>query len=613
MFCLVKVSVIIPVYNVEKYLKKCLDSVINQTLKDIEIICVDDGSTDNSPNILNDYKNSDERIQVIRQENRGHSGATNTGLKYVTGDYIFFVDSDDWIELTALEKLYNNAIENNSDLVLYDAIEYFSDNQTNVRNFYILRNLTDKVFTYKDEKKLVLNSYYVQWAKLYKTSFFRKHNLRLQDFLLFEDISLTVPATLLAERITYLPEILYHYNRLNESSMQNTKIESNRSKIIFDLIDYVENFLKNNNFFKELELNFLEFKILQSKVQFDNVDEESKDEFYQLLRKCFFSIDSPAKLISQLPFEIYSFFIHVITFDTYEQYKVVTHYKNNIDELFFEYLNKKDLDLKLNDFNTVGINDESDIVVSLTSFPERINEVSYAIYSLLNQTLKPKKVVLWLSGEEFPNKEDDLPDILLNLKNNGLEIKWCGNLKSYKKLIPSLKEYPNNIIVTADDDVFYVDNWLESLYNSYLENPKSIICTRSRKIKVNSDNTLDKYVNWPVSQNPEDASYLNLFTGVGGVLYPPNSLNDEVLNYDLASKLCPHADDLWFWTMAVLNKTKIVKINFANPTSLNICRDLEFTDDERLFKLNINKNDEQIENIINEFPKILEIIGDENE
>ena len=611
MFCLVKVSVIIPVYNVEKYLRKCLDSVINQTLEDIEIICVDDGSTDNSFDILNDYKKLDNRIQVIRQENQGHSGATNTGLKYVTGDYIFFVDSDDWIELTALEKLYNNAIENDSDLVLYDAIEYFSENQTNERIFYLLRDLTNEVFTYKDEKLLVLNSYYVQWAKLYKTSFFKKHNLKLQNFLLYEDITLTVPATLLAERITYLPEILYHYNRLNESSLQNTKVESNRSKIIFDVIDYVENYLNENNFFKELEFNFLLFKISQPKVIFDGLDEELKDEFYQLLRKCYFSIDSSAKLFLKLPLEFYSFFIHVITFDTYEQYKVVNHYKNNINELFFEYINKNDLDLKLKDFNTVGINDESDIIVSLTSFPERINEVPYTIYSLLNQTLKPKKVVLWLASEEFPNKENDLPNILFNLKNNGLEIKWCENLMSYKKLIPALKEYPDNLIATADDDVFYEDNWLESLYSTYLENQNSIICTRSRKIKVNSDNTFDKYVNWLVSESPEDASYLNLFTGVGGVLYSPDSLNDEVLNYDLASKLCPYADDLWFWAMAVLNKTKIIKIDYKNPTSLNICRSFEFNDDKNLFKININKNDEQINNIINEFPEILEIIGDE--
>ena len=149
---LVKISVIIPVFNVENYLAKCLDSVINQTLKEIEIICVDDGSTDNSFNILNEYKNSDDRIQVYQQENGGHSAATNTALKYIEGDYIFFLDSDDWIELDALEKLYNNATQNNSDLVLYDSIEHLPQNQFRERRFYILNDLKDESNETKVEK-----------------------------------------------------------------------------------------------------------------------------------------------------------------------------------------------------------------------------------------------------------------------------------------------------------------------------------------------------------------------------------------------------------------------------------------------------------------------------
>ncbi|MBQ9025051.1 MAG: glycosyltransferase [Methanobrevibacter sp.] len=609
---MVKVSVIIPVYNVEKYLKKCLDSVINQTLEDIEIICVDDGSTDNSLAILNEYKKSDGRIQLIRQENQGHSGATNTGLKYVTGDYIFFVDSDDWIELTALEKLYNNAIENDSDLVLYDAIEHFPSNDR-IRNYYLLNDLRNEVFDYKSEKKLVINSYYVQWSKLYKTSFFKKHNLKLPNFLLFEDIGLNVAAISLAERITYLPEILYHYNRLNESSMQNTKIEDKRSNIIFDVINYVEKFLKENNLFNDLELNFLEFRIKQPKMLFDNLDEESKGEFYQELRESFLSIKSNPKLISQLPFEFYSFFVHVITLKNYNEYFTTKHYINNISELYFDYVDRRELDLKLGEFTDNGINNDSPVIVSMTSFPDRIDRVQYTVYSLLNQSLKPKKLLLWLAIEEFPNRENDLPSSLLNLKCNGLEIKWCENLKSFKKLIPSLKEFPNDIVVTADDDVFYPHNWLESLYNEHLVNSDSIICTRSRKIKVNEDNTLDKYETWLLSEGSQEASYLNLFTGVGGVLYPQNCLNDSVLNYDLAKKLCPNADDLWFWAMAVLNETKIAKIDGFKSVTFNVCRDLGFTNDKRLFDLNIYKNDLQVENILKEFPKILEIIGDENE
>lgn len=609
---MIKVSVIIPIFNVEKYLKKSLDSVVNQTLKEIEIIAIDDGSTDNSLNILKEYQNTDDRIIIFEQENKGPGEARNLALNHVKGEYVFFLDSDDWIELNTLEKLYNNAIENNCDLVLFDSIEHLPNDEYKPRRFFILDNLKNQVFNFESEKKIVLNSYFVPWSKLYKTSFIKENNIRYPPFLLFVDVSFHIANISLAQRVTYLPEIFYHYNKLNESSVQNTKIEMNRSKVIFDVINRVEKFLLENNLFYSLESNFLEFKIKQPKILFDNLDDDSKEEFYQYLRKCFLSINSNPSILSKLDFEFYSFFIHVIFIENYEQYKVVMHYKNNVNELFFDYINKKEIDLKLNGTKKDYVDENSDIIVSLTSFPERINEVPYCIYSLLNQNLKPKKVVLWLASEEFPNKENDLPSQLLDFLDYGFDIMWCDNLKSFKKLIPSLKEFHSNIIVTADDDVFYPNNWLESLYNTYLLNLDSIICTRCRKIKI-KDNTLDKYETWLLSQDSEKPSFLNLMTGIGGVLYPPNSLNINVFDYDLAKKLCPNADDMWFWAMAVLNKTKIAKVPIQKPISLNIARDLKLTNKKRLFDSNIGDNDIQVENILNNFPEILDIIGDDCE
>lgn len=609
---MIKVSVIIPIFNVEKYLKKSLDSVVNQTLKEIEIIAIDDGSTDNSLNILKEYQNTDDRIIIFEQENKGPGEARNLALNHVKGEYVFFLDSDDWIELNTLEKLYNNAIENNCDLVLFDSIEHLPNDELKPRRFFILDNLKNQVFNFESEKKIVLNSYFVPWSKLYKTSFIKENNIRYPPFLLFEDVSFHIANISLAQRVTYLPEIFYHYNKLNESSVQNTKIEMNRSKVIFDVINRVEKFLLENNLFYSLESNFLEFKIKQPKILFDNLDDDSKEEFYQYLRKCFLSINSNPSILSKLDFEFYSFFIHVIFIENYEQYNVVMHYKNNVNELFFDYINKKEIDLKLNGTKKDYVDENSDIIVSLTSFPERINEVPYCIYSLLNQNLKPKKVVLWLASEEFPNKENDLPSQLLDFLDYGFDIMWCDNLKSFKKLIPSLKEFHSNIIVTADDDVFYPNNWLESLYNTYLLNLDSIICTRCRKIKI-KDNTLDKYETWLLSQDSEKPSFLNLMTGIGGVLYPPNSLNINVFDYDLAKKLCPNADDMWFWAMAVLNKTKIAKVPIQKPISLNIARDLKLTNKKRLFDSNIGDNDMQVENILNNFPEILDIIGDDCE
>ncbi len=122
-----KVSVIIPVYNTEKYLRQCLDSVINQTLTDIEIICVNDGSTDNSTNILNEYANNDSRIIVLSQKNSGAAIARNNGINNAIGDYLYFIDSDDYVDTTFLEKMYSKSLKYNADICLcrrynYDAL-----------------------------------------------------------------------------------------------------------------------------------------------------------------------------------------------------------------------------------------------------------------------------------------------------------------------------------------------------------------------------------------------------------------------------------------------------------------------------------------------------------
>lgn len=198
------------------------------------------------------------------------------------------------------------------------------------------------------------------------------------------------------------------------------------------------------------------------------------------------------------------------------------------------------------------------IVVSLTSFPERTNApdiLPVALYSLLNQTLKPDKVVLWLSEEEFPRKEDDVSDAILKFIPNGLKICWAENLRAYKKIIPALRKYPNDIIVTADDDALYRSDWLELLYKTWQTHPDSIIAHRTRRINGTST-SIGSYNSWAVTTNLKP-SILNFQIGVGGVFYPPNSLYRDVLNQAIFTRISPLNDDIWLWAMAVLNGRKI--------------------------------------------------------
>lgn len=194
------------------------------------------------------------------------------------------------------------------------------------------------------------------------------------------------------------------------------------------------------------------------------------------------------------------------------------------------------------------IRKEVPIIVSLTSYGRRVESVVYyTLVSLLNQTVKPYKIVLWLDDSW---NEDNLPKKLHNLKQYGIEIKYYRDIRSYKKLIPSLLCYPDFPILTVDDDVMYVPNFIEVLYCSYNKYPDKVHCTHALKPLLLAKNKFEPYLKWPDLKNGEISDYV-FPIGEGGILYPPYSLNPDVIDEDLIFKLCPNADDIWFWIMAL--------------------------------------------------------------
>ncbi len=250
---------------------------------------------------------------------------------------------------------------------------------------------------------------------------------------------------------------------------------------------------------------------------------------------------------------------------------------------------------------------EKKLIVSLTSFPQRIQKVDIVIYSLLSQSILPDKILLWLSHEEYPNGIDDVPHNIKRLQKYGVDILFCANIKSYKKLIPALELYPHDIIVTADDDIFYPPHWLQSLYTSYLENPNYIHAHRAHKITFKNASELHSYwdFDFNIDYSETAPSFLNFPTGCGGILYPPNSLHKDVFNKELFTKLAPYADDIWFWAMAVLQDTKptLVNKNISKLIDLNVFEELP-----RLTHINKQRNDEQLKNIFEYYPEIKERI-----
>lgn len=210
---MVKVSIIVPVYNVDKYLEKCLDSLINQTLKDIEIICVNDGSKDNSLKILEKYSQKDNRIIIINQDNAGVSVARNSGMKIAKGQYIGFVDSDDWVDLDFYEKLYNTAIANDADIAVSSIIRWRKYNKK-----YRVK-CEDKVYTTLQEKIsacFIPKICYV-WNKLYKSEIVKDNFFTPNVY--FEDI-------------IWLPEVIKSSNKLITVSGVNYYYRVNSGSIV---------------------------------------------------------------------------------------------------------------------------------------------------------------------------------------------------------------------------------------------------------------------------------------------------------------------------------------------------------------------------------------------
>lgn len=196
----------------------------------------------------------------------------------------------------------------------------------------------------------------------------------------------------------------------------------------------------------------------------------------------------------------------------------------------------------------------SDIIVSLTSYGRRVssNVVYYTLVSLLRQNVQPSKIILWLAENEWT--DDFIPTKLWRLKEKGVEIRYCKDIKSYKKLIPTLQLFPNNTIITVDDDVIYSKDTISALVKEHQKYPRDIICLHAAKIII-EDGIPCHYKKWP-DLCSDECGELVFPIGEGGVLYPSGCFTDDILRQELFTRLCPIADDIWFWTCGLLNGTQ---------------------------------------------------------
>ena len=250
-----KISVIIPVYNTEKYLEKCFDSVLNQTLKDIEIVIVNDGSKDQSQNIIDDYARKDARIKSIIKENGGLSDARNVGLDNATGEYIAFIDSDDYIDSNMFEMMYLSNQKNNSEIVLCDLVKV-DENGNEFRDLPQSPQLPEKIIL-KDDLTIFGEMSCFACNKLFKKSLFDKH--RFRKGIHFEDIELIPKLVLDSTIISKINEPFYKYFERQDSI---TKTHTIKGLDMFLAVNEVRNYF-NQSPYKNNQKELKRFQIIQ--------------------------------------------------------------------------------------------------------------------------------------------------------------------------------------------------------------------------------------------------------------------------------------------------------------------------------------------------------------
>lgn len=291
-------SVIVPVYNVEKYLPQCLDSIIAQTFSDTEIIIVDDGSTERSPTICDAYAAKDNRISVIHKPNAGLGAAYNTGINAANGKYIGFVESDDFIASNMFEKLLDIAVKNDLDVARCNFFEHYK-NKNIPHNENLINNIeTDKVFRARDNFG-VFQQMPSLWVNLYKKDFLNKNNIRFLETpgASYQDASFVFKVYAVAERFMLIEDNLLYYRRDNENASVKSK---NKVFCVCDEFAEIERFIREKGLYEELKFIKNRVKYHTYMWNLNRIDVSFKPEFLNVFCKEFQSALDNGEIDRQL-------------------------------------------------------------------------------------------------------------------------------------------------------------------------------------------------------------------------------------------------------------------------------------------------------------------------
>ncbi|MBO5816445.1 MAG: glycosyltransferase [Paludibacteraceae bacterium] len=558
-----KLSIITVTYNNCEGLLKTLQSVANQTYKEFEQIIIDGGSKDNSINVIRSYEDKLPYCKWVSEPDKGIYDAMNKGIDMAEGEYCLFLNAGDALygDSAIEELMYNNP---NADIVSCNSI--YEKSQYHPERYII----SPKEIKASD---LILNYLPHQATLIRRSLFLSIHNYDtsfkiVSDWLFFIEALLVYNAS-------------YEHIQMFLSCCESEGISNNPKN----------NELMGEEFYRGLKKvlplyykDYLELK--GGRI----VKSSEKGIFTDKLMCSFFG-----KIIWKFR-NITRKLGYYRLKDKIKNQKLYNHLRREDKKL------KKDIDRKINNLpnDLLGKNnDATDVIVSLTSYGERVlSSVPYAIYSIFNQTKLPNRIVLWLDNEHW--NDDNIPKALKRLKQSGLEIYYCDDIRSYKKLIPSLKMFPDNPIIVIDDDFYYNKNFVNWMVEAYENSDKKTVFATWGCIPQKINGKYIPYSQWKDCRFGNKNSEISLFGG--GSIYPPNIFDSEITREDLFMKLCPTADDIWFWAQEkrLGITTKLTDYNgYGLHRPVNMIDTYNINSDSLFYENCImGANDTQLENVL---------------
>lgn len=389
----IKVSVILPVYNGERYLRQCLDSLLNQSLREIEIICINDGSTDSSSSILKMYASKDARLKIIDQDNAGAGAARNKGIAIATGEYLSFLDADDFFDKDMLKLAYQRCLYTKADICIYKAFLYDELTGTQKENTYSIREeqLPGRdVFSHIDMNRSVFHSLMGwAWDKLYRRSFVLNNNLRFQEQRTTNDMYFVFVSLFKASRITILKNYLYYQRRNNPDSLSNSREIS--WECFYYALKKVRDELIYMGLYEQYERDFINYALHSCLWNLNTLKEPVKEKLFHRLRNSWFD----EFCISGKKEEYFD------NKEEYSQYKNIIKYSGSDRKAYLKYkgelLRQRLLYKGVDELKSIYIKNPSGEIVTLKELIEKskwenklqtVNEAEVVVLKTFSQDIE---------------------------------------------------------------------------------------------------------------------------------------------------------------------------------------------------------------------------------